>query len=116
MKTATQFPDDSNPRPPSPEPYFHRSPTSQNAAKAVRPSVRSQVARVFDFIDSHGDYGATDREIQHGLELDGNSQRPRRVWLQKHGFVTTKGIPAEVRDRSTVWVTTSKPLRLRNAR
>jgi hypothetical protein len=40
------------------------------------------------------------------LNLDGNSQRPRRVWLRDHGFIKAKGEPEDItlRDGSTVWI------------
>ena len=58
-------------------------------------------------------HGATDKEIQTALQLDGNSERPRRVWLRANGFIAPKGAPSAVvvRDRSTVWVSV-RPLDL----
>ena len=66
----------------------------------------SQAAKVWGFIESQGERGATDKEVQAGLQMDGNSQRPRRVWLMRNGFVKPKGAPCEhvVRERSIVWV------------
>jgi hypothetical protein len=115
MKATTLFPDDDihettenwNGRSrPNPVPYDNGTPTSCAAADSVRVCVNSQAARVFEFIESQGERGATDKEIQVGLKLDGNSQRPRRVWLMRNGFVKPKGAPCEtfVRERSIVWV------------
>ncbi len=87
--------------------------TSRAAAEFVRSCVNSQAVRVWGFIESQGERGATDKEIQAGLQLDGNSQRPRRVWLMRNGFVKPKGAPCEhvVRDRSIVWVV-ARPLNI----
>jgi len=87
-------------------PYDNGTLTSRTAAESVRPCVKSQAARVWAYIESQGERGATDKEIQAGLKMDGNSQRPRRVWLMRNGFVKPKDAPCEhvVRDRSIVWV------------
>lgn len=100
-------------RPPGPMPYHNRTRTSRAAAESARSFVRSQVVRVSEFIASQGEHGATDKEIQTALNIDGNSQRPRRVWLRDHGFIKPKGEPAEiaVRAGSTVWVSV-RPLEL----
>lgn len=115
MKPATLFPDDDihdsaedwkGRSRTDPVPYNNGTFTSQAAAESVRPCVKSQAARVWGFIDSQGERGATDKEIQAGLQMDGNSQRPRRVWLMRNGFVKPKGAPCEhvVRERSIVWI------------
>ncbi len=96
-----------------PAPYQNGTLTSIAAAESARTSVTSQVMRVHDFITGKGEHGATDKEIQTALQLDGNSERPRRVWLRAHGFIAPKGAPSAVvvRDRSTVWVSV-RPLDL----
>jgi len=115
MKAATLFPDDDihdsaedwKGRSGATAVSYHNGTlTSRAAAETVRPCVNSQAARVWGFIESQGERGATDKEIQAGLQLDGNSQRPRRVWLMRNGFVKPKGAPCErgVRERSIVWV------------
>jgi hypothetical protein len=125
MKVATLFPDDEihdtaddwkGGTRTDPVPYNNGTLTSQAAAESVRLCVKSQAARVWGFIDSQGEHGATDKEIQAGLQLDGNSQRPRRVWLMRNGFVKPKGTPCEhaVRERSIVWVV-AKRFELTNA-
>ncbi|HQX51557.1 MAG TPA: hypothetical protein PLY87_02685 [Planctomycetaceae bacterium] len=87
--------------------------TSRAAAESVRSCGNSQAVRVWGFIDSQGEHGATDKEIQAGLQLDGNSERPRRVWLMRNGFVKPKGAPCVhvVRERSIVWVV-ARPLNI----
>ena len=113
MKAPTLFPevdDDSSQQSPAancPEPFHNRTQPSRAAALSARSFVRSQAVRVAEYIASQGERGATDKEIQTALAMDGNSQRPRRVWLRNNGFVQEKGHPQEIviRDGSTVWVT-----------
>ena len=113
MKPATLFPDDfgdptqSNPLP---KPVHNGTETSRKAAERVQPKAKKQAVRVLEFIDSRGEFGATDKETQSVLEMPGDSQRPRRVWLTKQGYVKKK--PDVTRDGSTVWVTTGKPLEI----
>jgi len=115
MKPATLFPDDDihdsaddwkGSARVAPVAYHNGTLTSRKAAEVIRPCVNSQAAKVWGFIESQGERGATDKEIQSGLQMDGNSQRPRRVWLMRNGFVKPKGAPCEhvVRERSIVWV------------
>ncbi|MFO1003301.1 MAG: hypothetical protein U0936_23450 [Planctomycetaceae bacterium] len=96
---------------PQPKPYHNGSQPSRAAAESARRFVRSQASRVLDFIAKQGERGATDKEIQTGLGMDGNSQRPRRVWLREQGFIQAKGHPEDItiRDGSTVWVATLPP-------
>ena len=79
-----------------------RTATSRSAARRVRPKAESQAARIWDYIQQQGDDGATDKEIQAALELDGNSQRPRRVWLRDNGFIDQK--PDTLRNGCIVWI------------
>lgn len=115
MKTATLFPDDDNHNTAdewngkagaAPVPYHNGTLASRAAAEFIRPSVNSQTSRVLDFLKSQGDHGASDKELQAALNMPGDSQRPRRVWLRDHGFIVAKGEPEEIvlRDGSTVWV------------
>lgn len=98
---------------PTPKAYDNGTLTSRKAADSARVFVNSQAARVHTFIESQGERGATDKEIQAALKIAGDSQRPRRVWLRDHGFIKLKGEPSEtvVRDRCAVWIV-AKPLEL----
>jgi hypothetical protein len=89
-----------------PKPYHNGTQPSRAAAESARKFARSQTSRVHEFVASQGEHGATDKEIQTALNLDGNSQRPRRVWLRDHGFIQAKGEPEDItlRDGSTVWI------------
>lgn len=121
MRAATLFPDIDDepaggesalPEPP-PRTYHNGTISSRASATTAREFVASQLVRVSEFIESKGEAGATDKECQIGLDMDGNSQRPRRVWLRDNGYITTKGEPDEVvlRNRSLVWVSV-RPFRM----
>lgn len=98
---------------PTPKAYDNGTLTSRKAADSARMFANSQAARVHAFIESQGERGATDKEMQASLKMAGDSQRPRRVWLRDHGFIKLKGEPSEtvVRDRCAVWIV-AKPLEL----
>ncbi len=89
-----------------PKPYHNKTLPSRAAAESARSFVRSQAVRVSEYIASAGEHGCTDKQIQTALAMDGNSQRPRRVWLRDHGFIQAKGEPEDIvmRDGATVWV------------
>jgi len=89
-----------------PTPYHNRTLPSRAAAESARSFVRSQAVRISEYIASQGERGATDKEMQVALAMDGNSQRPRRVWLRDHGFIQAKGEPEDIvlRDCCTVWI------------
>ena len=61
-------------------------------------------ARVLAYLQALGEQGATDDDMQLGLPMDGNSQRPARRQLELDGLIlrttrtrpTTKGNPALV--------------------
>jgi hypothetical protein len=65
------------------------SPSSRAAAAAIEPRVARLERRVLDLlIRSPG--GLTDRQIQQRLGMSGDTERPRRVWLVKHGYVENR--------------------------
>lgn len=83
------------------EPAPHSgSSTSRAAAAAVKPKAPSQRRAVLQFLKSHPS-GLTDAELQNGLQLSGNSERPRRRELQKAGLVTDSG---RRRDGQIIWI------------
>ncbi|MCA9070495.1 MAG: hypothetical protein KDA84_16300 [Planctomycetaceae bacterium] len=79
-------------------------PTSQQAAAGIRPDAPQLAEMILHYIREQGDHGATDAEIQEALNLDGNTERPRRGRLVDDGLVenskrtrpTPKGHPAIV--------------------
>jgi len=67
------------------------SETSRAAAAAIEPQAGTLCASVYSFIVGRGEAGATDHEIQAGLRLDGNSERPRRKALENRGLIEDSG-------------------------
>jgi len=70
-------------------PHQHNSDTSRESAKAVAPNFSARMMRILEKISTVG--GMTDEEGQYGLEIDGNSYRPARVTLAKHGLILDSG-------------------------
>jgi len=68
------------------------SDTSRDAARGVAPILNKLQSRVFNWLESRGDQGATDEEIQRALGMNPSTQRPRRIELQKQGLVADSGI------------------------
>lgn len=68
--------------------------------------------KVFDYIKSTGEAGATDEEIQEFLGLEGNTARPRRWELSnKLGRVRAAGTRNTHAGRTaTVWIANAFPL------
>lgn len=79
---------------------------SRLAAELMQPHAARQRERVMEFIVSAGDRGATDEEIQDGLGLSGNSERPRRTRLVELGRVKDSGNMRMTRSGrpATVWM------------
>jgi hypothetical protein len=80
-----------------------RQRTSRNAAANALPKSGTNRARIFHFIKAHG--GATDEEVEIGLNLSGNTVRPCRVSLVKDGYVYDTGTVRQVRsgNDAIVW-------------
>lgn len=71
-------------------PHQRGSDTSAAAAAAITPHVGTLLATVLDAF--HGaTHGLTDEECQRLLELEGSTQRPRRVELVRRGLVVDSG-------------------------
>ena len=70
-------------------PHQRNSDTSRESAKAVAPSFSVRMILILNKIASVG--GQTDEEGQQALEIDGNSYRPARVTLAKHGLIKDTG-------------------------
>lgn len=84
------------------EPYRGHPPhsndtTSLEAAIAIMPSAESLREKVFAFIKKVGTYGATDDEIQSALDMEGNTQRPRRRELFLKGRIKLAGFTRKTR-------------------
>lgn len=94
-------------RPPTPEPMppHNGTVTSQAAAASVHGSVTELRERVFRYIKEQGWAGATDQEVQEALQMDGNTQRPRRVELANERRIVRHGTRKTKSGRgATVWV------------
>lgn len=70
-------------------PHQRSSDTSWESAKAVAPNFSARMLKILEKISTVG--GMTDEEGQYGLEIDGNSYRPARVTLAKHGLILDSG-------------------------
>lgn len=84
-------------------PYQHRSPTSREAAEAIRPQVPNLQVRVLEFIKANGP--VTDSAIIDGLDLAPNSVRPRRIELMHAGVIRQGGTIVQANGRkAATWV------------
>lgn len=80
--------------------------TSAEAKRRNAPSAATQRSAVYEFIRARGEHGATDDEVQVGLNLPGNTQCPRRLELAEAGRIATNGETRPTRKgrRAAVWV------------
>lgn len=67
------------------------SETSRLAAARIKSRSNQLRAAVLEFIEQQGGYGATDEEVQIGLVMAGNTQRPRRRELETFGLIRDSG-------------------------
>lgn len=98
--------------PPKPTaPAIAHSETSREAAAAIQPSLGNLQKRVLLALTGSRD-GMTDLELQEHLKMDGSTQRPRRVWLQQHGFVRDSGRKRKTESgrQAVVWEWTGKEM------
>ena len=76
---------------------YNGTATSKAAADSYRSVFRDE-ARVLQHLFYVRNDGATDEEMQSALQLDGSTQRPRRIKLFQDGYVgrllTAEGKPA----------------------
>jgi hypothetical protein len=70
-------------------PYVRGSDTSRDAAESMRPHVTPLQQKVRDYLLEHGP--STDEEMQAGIPMGANTQRPRRVELVAKGYVVDSG-------------------------
>ena len=84
--------------------------TSWEAAGRIQPHVSQLREQVYQYIASRGEFGATEREIEHGLTLPGNTVRPRLWELEGNAPKDQKRPPVRIaksprrRDRMRVYV------------
>lgn len=86
-------------------PRVRGSQTSTDAAESIAPAVGTLQARVYEFLKSKADRGATDEEMQLGLDMSPSTQRPRRVELVRKGLVIDSGEKRETKSgrSAVVW-------------
>ena len=65
--------------------------TSREAHRKTQPIASMLAREIFYYLDHRDTDGATNLEIERSLELPGHSERTRRVWLVKNGFVDDSG-------------------------
>ena len=80
--------------------------TRSAANVAIKPLAAGLRRRVYDFILSRRELGATDGETQTALDMRGSTQRPRRKELQEAGLIRDSGTirPTASGRASVVWV------------
>lgn len=85
--------------------YVRTSDTSRAAQASAEPKAGTKRAIVLAFIRGRGAEGATDEEIQTGLPLSPNTQRPRRVELVDARLIRDSGRrrPTVGGDMAVVW-------------
>lgn len=70
-------------------PYVKGSPTSLRAARRIVDKAEAKRARILRLLRSRGPL--TDWDIQQALDMDGNTERPRRRELEQQGLVRDSG-------------------------
>jgi hypothetical protein len=94
---------------PMPDPHFDKYEPA-NPSRAAKESIKEALpelrAKVFEFIKAQGERGCTDEQIQDGLPMEPNTERPRRYELVKMGRVVDSGRrrPLKSGKSGTVWV------------
>ena len=89
-----------------PLPAHNGRPTSRAAAESMRDSARTLRAKVLWHLVAVGPVGATDEEIQRALDMNANTERPRRIELVEAGRVISSGRTRKTNAgrTATVWV------------
>ncbi len=71
-------------------PFVATSETSREAAEEIAPITGELRQRVYCYISEQPN-GATDEECQIGLNMPANTQRPRRIELERMGWIEKNG-------------------------
>lgn len=88
-------------------PYQRHSETSRLAALSKVADAKGEQARVYRWLRSMGEAGATDQEIQRALGIPESTERPRRVELVRLGLVVQRdGLTRATRSgrSAAVWI------------
>ena len=77
--------------------------TSRLAAESIKPTASTLRAKVYAYIRDSG--GATDDEVQVGLNMNPSTQRPRRVELVEACLVRASAVRRKTRSgrEAVVW-------------
>ncbi len=91
-------------------PYQRHSATSREAAELAVPLSGKYRLKVLLHLQSRGEEGSTDEEMQLALEMNPSTQRPRRGELVTKGLVRDSGVRRKTRTgrAAVVWVVTTK--------
>lgn len=89
-------------------PHQRHSAPSREAASKVKKDAKTLRQMVLEYLEGCGSRGATDDEIQEALSMEGSTERPRRVELQRLGYVIDSGRLRKTRSNrsATVWSAT----------
>ena len=87
-------------------PSQKHSPTSREAAEAVKPKRLTLRAQVYRYLVDCGARGATDEEMQDALSMGANTQRPRRRELQLTKQIDDSGLTRATKSgrQAVVWI------------
>lgn len=82
------------------------SETSVVAARRIDPQLNALQERVLSYLRECGATGATDEEMQLGLDMNPSTQRPRRIELleQRRIFASEERRPTRSGRPATVWM------------
>lgn len=83
--------------------HQRHSQTSRAAAEAIKPKIGPLHVQILDYLEDVR--GATDEEMQAGLDMAANTQRPRRRELQNMGLIVDSGRTRATRSgrQAVVW-------------
>jgi hypothetical protein len=86
-------------------PHQRHSETSREAAKSVAPKFTKKSLELLERFKNDWPDGITDEHAQISCNIDGNSYRPMRVTLYKHGYVEDSGDRRVLKSgrRGVVW-------------
>jgi len=88
-----------------PPPAQRHSQPSIEAAARIEPSADTLRGVVLEYLRGYPNFGATDEEMQVGLEMNPSTQRPRRIELVRMGLVWDTGTTRQTLSgrKATVW-------------
>jgi hypothetical protein len=91
--------------------FQSHSPTSKAAAEAFASRAPDARRRVYDAIQATKYFGLTDEQIQDTIRMGANTQRPRRIELQRAGLIEDSGRTRACHSgqHAVVWICTDAP-------